>query len=244
MYFQQEIDKHFSDISRVAQYLWEKGWAEASAGNFSIGLGRTDLSQNYLFTETSTVDLKTSYPALAGHSFLISGSGSRMRDVAQDPKEHSLLLHIAEDTQKAHCYHHHTCQSKPKASSELDVHLHLHVCNLEQNRPENCVLHAHVSEVIALTQLEEIRSEENINKLLAAIHPEFRLFIPEGVALIPYMESGTLDIAKKTIELSRGKRSMIWEKHGMICFEKDLNSAFDLMDIVAKQAAIYLKLHA
>jgi len=236
----QVFEKHLAEIGEVAQFLWDKGWAEASAGNYSIHLGEINLDDNYLFNKGFKTDLNSSYPSLANHCFLVSTSGSRMREVAHNPGNYTALLHISSSGKQALLYKHKDCSFDPKPTSELDVHLQLHADLVDKNESARCILHAHVTELIALTQFEDMKSEVKINECLSAIHPEYNLFIPEGLAFIPYMESGTLEIAKKTLDLYKSKRVIIWEKHGMLAIEKDLTSAFDLLDLVAKQAGIYL----
>ena len=72
------------------------------------------------------------------------------------------------------------------------------------------------------------------------MHPEMSMLIPEGIGFIPFITPGTERIAKATLEKFAEKRVVIWEKHGVFAIGKDCNQAFDLIDIAAKAARIYL----
>ncbi|MBT3933630.1 MAG: rhamnulose-1-phosphate aldolase [Bacteroidetes bacterium] len=242
MLFGQIIESHFAEISEIAQILWDKGWAEGSAGNYSIYLGEINFDDNYLFGKGIFKKLNASYPSLANHCILLSAAGSRMRNVAKNPELYTGLLHIAEDGESATLYKHNQNPDTITPTSEMEVHLALHNKAQSTNSTMKAILHAHVTEIIAITQHAHLATAEKINSALKNIHPEFALFIPEGIAYVPFMESGNLEIAQHTLQLSENKKAIIWEKHGMITQAKDLNTAFDLMDLVAKQAGIYLKL--
>ncbi|MBC8342834.1 MAG: rhamnulose-1-phosphate aldolase [Bacteroidetes bacterium] len=239
MLLKQLLEYRLNEIQEIAQIVWDKGWGEGSAGNYSIGLGKIDLKDNYLFHKGKILSLNSSYKSLAEHSLLISARGARMRDVARNAELLTGLLHISKDGMQATYYKHHKQMYDMAPTSEMDVHLALH--SLENKQNTRAVLHAHVTEIIAFTHYPEFKQEENINQALINMHPEFAQFIPEGVGYIPFMTTGNLQIAEKTAKTAREKSAIIWSKHGMVCHGENLTTAFDLMDITAKQADIYLK---
>lgn len=72
----EDLRRKISAIAQVAGWLWQKGWAEAGAGNISV-----DLSEG------------------KERRILITATGSKMRDIAREPEAN---LGIIELTDKGH----------------------------------------------------------------------------------------------------------------------------------------------
>ena len=102
------------------------------------------------------------------------------------------------------------------------------------------MLHTHVTELVALTQLSPFTTEKAVNTLLWGMHPETILFLPDGVGFIPFTIPGTEDIAMETLKGFVGHKVVLWEKHGCMTVAGNLSEAFDNLDILAKSAKIYL----
>jgi len=67
--------------AEVAGHLWERGWAESNAGNFSIDV-TGDLPSWLPATDGYPAgSAPEPYPELAGRAFWVSAAGSRMRDL-------------------------------------------------------------------------------------------------------------------------------------------------------------------
>lgn len=223
-------------MAAVAEYLWHKGWAERNAGNMSV---RLEADVRDLLPEESGrhIELEHACPSLEGHYLLLSGSGTRMRDLARNPERHTCLLHIGEGGRFFTLFHGESPELMP--TSELPTHLSIHEKLLRDGRNETALLHTHVNEVIALTQIPEYTSEAAVNELIWGMHPETVLFIPEGIGFVPYTIPGTEEIARKTLDALENHRVIIWEKHGCLAVGKDLYDAFDQIDILAKSAGIF-----
>ena len=125
-------------------------------------------------------------------------------------------------------------------SSELPSHLAVHNFIAECGRPENAVLHAHVTELIALTHTPGLNNDKTINKILLGMHTELVIFQPDGVGFVPYSLPGTPEIASKTVSAFKGHDVVIWEKHGCFAVGNDIDDAFDKVDLFAKAASIFL----
>jgi rhamnulose-1-phosphate aldolase len=166
-----------------------------------------------------------------------------MRDIAKNPYEYILLLFIPLNGQE---YRYLSISkegifsiSRFTPTSELFTHLAYHNLLNKTGSKNKAVLHAHVTELIALTHIKAFTNETKLNKLLQSMHPEIKMFIPEGVGLVPLMEPGTEKIANATIKSAGKHRLIIWEKHGCFAAGENLSDAFDLIDIIAKAAKIY-----
>ena len=85
-------------IAEVAGYLWTKGWAERNGGNISVNLtGLLTPEEMALPALASAIQLQEAMTALGGHVFYVTGTGKRMRYVAQDPFANGSLIRIAPD---------------------------------------------------------------------------------------------------------------------------------------------------
>ena len=223
------------DFQRVAETLFVKGWAEASAGNMSLRLaeGIPPLSgpaRSPARAMEGTADLT----ALAGDRFLVTASGSRMRDLAADPGGGLCLVEVLDRRR------YRIIEGAGLPTSEWATHAGLHSLFKESGSPERAVLHCHPLNLIALSHL--FNSEKEMNERIFRMHHETRPFVPEMLGLVPYAVSGTLDLADATRKKMKKYRVAIWDKHGVIASGRTLDEALDRIEMVEKAAAIYLRL--
>ena len=130
--------------------------------------------------------------------------------------------------------------SSASPTSEFQSHFLIHQ-TLQSHRPEHkAVLHTHPSEIIALTQFDEMNNQKAMNKALYSILPELGVYLPEGIGFIPFLKPGSTELAQASAASMETFRVVIWEKHGIIASGKSLEDAFDAIDIVAKAAKIWL----
>lgn len=236
----KELKPVFVQIASIAQYLWDRGWAERNAGNFSINI--TGFFADKELDRLSTYPffpLSKRYPNLARTLFLFSGTGTRMRDMAKNPVENVCFVYISKSGSAYHIIDGSPDGTSARPTSELPAHLAIQQQLLQKKAVEKVVLHAHVTELIALTQLAPYITEDAINLLLFGMHPETLLFLPDGVGFIPYALSGTENIAAATLKGFEKHKVVLWEKHGCLALGRSLSEAFDNIDIIAKSAKIY-----
>ena len=86
------------DFRRVAEVLFLKNWAEASAGNMSLRLAAVPpaLAAQVPVAgrmQKSQVDMTD----LIGDCFLVTASGSRMRDIAGEPEKGLCLIKVIDE---------------------------------------------------------------------------------------------------------------------------------------------------
>jgi rhamnulose-1-phosphate aldolase len=236
----KELKPLFSEISAIAQYLWERGWAERNAGNFSVNITRLFSDKDLdPFSSFPFFPLGRAYPDLSRTLLVVSGMGTRMRDTAKNPAANVCILYISDSGSAYHIIHPASEELPVRPTSELATHLAIHQQLLQKGSPEKTVLHAHVTELIALTQATSFPSEEPLNALLWGMHPETLLYLPDGVGFIPYLLAGTESIAQATVRGLGNHKAVIWEKHGCLSVGGSLSEAFDVLDIIAKSARIY-----
>jgi rhamnulose-1-phosphate aldolase len=230
----------FHQVKETAASLWQKGWAEGSAGNMSVDI--TQLGDYAgLFNHAVDHTLSDVYPELAGRIVLITAAGSRMRELAQDPVAGTGLISFNKQGDSYRAVASGNDDNIFVPSSELATHLTVLARLAGNNAPEKAVIHAHALELTALTYLDEYNDEQSINELLWSLHPEVVMFLPRGMGLIPFSLSGSVDATALTAAKMLMYHVVIWEKHGCLAAGADLPSAFDNIDIAAAAARIFLQ---
>ncbi len=234
------LEDVISDVAEIAGYLWERGWAERNAGNISINISAYISEDSVDIDDSPCIEISSTYPELVGMSFLVTGTGKRMRDLARKPLDNALLIQI---NAKGNGYY---ILSPKKDSndifmptSEFPTHLGIHQMIKRRGSKETVVLHTHANELIALTQIKEYCNQEKLNKLLWGMHPETMVFIPEGIGFVPYVTPGTDDIAAESLKVLEKHPIVLWEKHGVFCIGDSIIDTFDNIDIMAKSAKIF-----
>lgn len=229
------------DISRIARLLWEKGWAERNAGNISVNVSHLVRTIDLISDrKQKQIPLTRCYEHLAGQTLLISAAGSRMRELARKPWRHMVLIHFPDCGDNATVVRYARDTGKLEPSSELRTHLAVHEVLITQNSPARTLLHAHVNPLIILGHFAELCHKDLVNKALLSMHPETIYFLPEGLGYVPLTLPGSEDLARQTAQEFQNHKVVIWEKHGALSAATSPTEAFDLLDLTAKAASIYL----
>ena len=243
----KNIEHAIADISEVASYLWQKGWAERNAGNISVNINDfitndiRNLADGGLFPYFS---LPTPLTTLGGHYFLLTGTGKRMRDIARDFEHNGLMIKVSDDGSGYFLIKADPSQENLLPTSELPSHLAIHHQLIKDGKRERTVVHTHPNELIALTHIPEFCNQQALNNLLWGMHPETMVVVPEGAGFVPYLLTGSQEIADATLVKFRNHQVVVWEKHGVFAIGKDVFEAFDLIDTIAKSANIYFQCRA
>ena len=236
-------DEFISEIEKasvVAQYLWERNWAERNGGNISINF--TDI---FFGTPTDLKFLKhvklEKLPAKsAGMVLFATGSGLRLRDM-NHPEQTGCVLRI-DDNAEGYYILWGGNSLNFKATSEIIPHIKIHLAKMATGSKHRVIVHTHPTELIAFSHHPELgKDEKTFNKSLWSMLPEVRAFVPNGVALLPYTLPGSEKLADLTANALLGKDVAIWSKHGAVATGIDAQDAFDYIDVANKGAIIFLK---
>jgi len=230
-----ELKDFYSEISDTAKHLWEKGWAERNGGNISRVIPRS-ISQTPLACTKEHIALEEPLPGLANRIVLMTGTGTRMRDVASNPQGNISIVAITEDGSE-----YMLLSSDIPPTSELPSHLRIHNF-LQLNRENyNAIVHSHPTNVVAMSHLKNFSDSKHFCNILWKMIPETYVFLPTGIALLPYLMPGSNKVADASVNaFSQGPDVIIWAKHGAFAIAPDTNDAFDKIDLIEKSASIYL----
>ena len=231
------ISEELSKIAEIAHWLWMRGWAECNGGNISVNITHA-VGKNWPASSTSAAyhAMPEPFPGLAGHLLYLTGSGSRMRDIAKSPLDHGAIIRIAQDGGS-----YETISEKAvKPTSEMPSHLAIHDFLVKAGSNYKAVLHTHPTELIALTHMPQFLDSAHLTKTLWAMIPETRVIVHKGAGIVPYTLPGSTAMAKACISQLEHVDLVLWEKHGALAIGKDVIECFDMMDALSKSAKIYL----
>ncbi len=223
------------EFAAVADVLYARDWAEASAGNMSLRLPAVpEAIGNRAADPKKTLLTGLDMTDLIGDHFLVTASGSRMREIAREPQRGLCLIKVLD---KSRVWIIDGCG---EPSSEWPTHAGLHAFFKESRNGERAVVHCHPLNLIALSHV--FADEKEMNDRIFRMQHETRLFVPEMLGLIPYAVTGSQSLAKASREKFKRFRLALWDKHGVIACGSTLGQALDRIEMVEKAAAIYLRL--
>ncbi|MCF8364413.1 MAG: rhamnulose-1-phosphate aldolase [Bacteroidales bacterium] len=231
------ISEELKRIAEVAGFLWQRGWAEANGGNISVNLTHlTDSSVQEFHQSKKTTILEEPLTGLPGNLFYVTGAGKRMRDVAKSPLDFGAIIKINDDGISYEI----VSEKFIKPTSELPSHLSIHNFLKAQGKHKSVVLHTHPTELIALTHCKPFGNAEKLSRMLWSMIPETIVLVPRGLGIVPYILTGTTQLANETIRHLENHDVVMWEKHGILAVGEDIGYCFDLIDTLSKSANIYL----
>jgi len=240
------------DMQAVAGWLWDRGWAERNAGNLSIdvsgrfAIGATGAAGGgaapsvAILSDRPFVPYPIPDPHLAARWLLVTATGARFRDIAREPGLGVLLVRVEEGLD-GYRIAWDASGGRLAATSELISHLLIHARLRATGSTHRAVLHTHPTHLIALNQRGAIGGDAAaLNRALWSMMPEVKVFLPEGVGLAPYRLPGSRLLAEATVAAVAEHRLILWDKHGCVAVERDIQAAFDLIDTANKAAMLYL----
>jgi len=233
----ESVVNELKDVSRIAEYLWNKEWAERNAGNISIDLSEYFRPDNY-------PDGNRFFPfALPGEAanltLFVTGKGCYLRSLIHNIDEASGIIRVNSDASGYSVIWGGNSENF-KPTSELITHVHIHCFNRMNRTLQNAVLHTHPLELIVLSHHHLFKDEEKFNHSLWKMCPEIRVFVPKGIFCAPYTMTGSEDLAEITINGLKKRDVILWEKHGALATGETIEKAFDYLDVANKGAKMLL----
>ncbi len=232
-----ELRQIVEDIAEVSLYIWESGWCASSGGNLSLDVTGSVGAGEFSSSDAPDTPLPLTLPNLAGRTLFITVSGSRFRDLPRRPEQTLILMQISSGGD-----HYRVLWGGEGGGSptiEMIPHLRIHAYLQEKELPQRAVLHTHPQHLIAMTHLPEYRNPDFV-RVLQTSQTTAKLFLMEGIGMTRYMPMGSEQLAERTVDLLRGRRAVIWERHGCIAIGCDVFEAFDVTDLLEKAAEVFL----
>jgi len=239
--FGKDFERLVDQASRTAALLWQKGWAERNAGNLSVNVTEHVPVEVPLglfrFIETPVEGEE-----LAGESFLVTASGARFRDVADNPVRWLGVARVSKKLDGYYLLWGGKDSDNFRPTSELPTHFAVHRLLRQKGAGRTSLLHTHPDELIALSHLKEYQDEAKLNRALWGMLPEVKMYVPSGLGYVPYRAPGSRELADATVALfGKNRTAVLWEKHGALALGRNPLDAFDTIDVLNKAATVRLK---
>lgn len=210
-----DFDGLLAKLAEIGSCIWQRGWAEANAGNVSIRL--TDYGE------------QDDDPVL----FLVSKTGTRYRQFAQNTLDKLVLIEVRGEQYRC-------LNAGSKPTSEWNAHLNLHRHFKKLGLDRRVVLHCHPDEIILLSHEAFIEDNEVLYQEMAAALTELPLFLDTGIQICAEYPPGSEALAQTSVLMLKDEKALIWSKHGLLTFGRCLDEAFDYMEVTVKAAKILL----
>ena len=210
-----ELEELLVVIGEAGVRLSEIEASEGAAGNISVYLG-WDVDPRRKFPLVETIQLPDPLPELAHHSFLVTGSGRRLREIIRDPAANLGFVTVDEGGQTGTLY------SSPRRlfahlTSEFNSHLAVHKDQVVRSGTNfHAIIHAQPPYLTYLSSIPAYQDESYLNRHLLRWQPELIVNLPEGLGHIPFKVPGSADLMKANVESLRTHRVVIWGKHGLM----------------------------
>jgi len=210
-----ELDDLLEMIGEAGRHLAEIEASEGAAGNISICL-RWPIEVRTRFPVLNEIELPQPVPELAGATFIVSGSGRRLREIIADPTAHLACLNVNEGgkTGKLYTSYHRRFE---RLTSEFNSHLAVHydqICVTDTNF--HAIIHAQPVHLTYLSHIPRYQNAPYLNTHLLRWQPETIVNLPEGIGFIPFRLPGSPELMADNVEALRNHRIVIWAKHGVM----------------------------
>ena len=208
-----ELDDLLEMMGEAGHHLAEIEASEGAAGNISVCM-RWSIEPRTRFPVVKDIDLPQPVPELAGATFLVSGSGRRLRELMGEPTASIACIVVNDGGRTGRLYTSYQRRFE-RVTSEFNSHLAVHydqICASGTNF--HALIHAQPLHLTYLSHIPRYQDEHYLNTHLLRWQPETIINLPEGVGFIPFRIPGSPELMAANVESLRSHRVVIWAKHG------------------------------
>jgi rhamnulose-1-phosphate aldolase len=210
-----ELDELMVMVGAAGRRVSEIEASEGAAGNISVYIG-WPMDPRRKFPVEEAITLPQPVPELAGSSFLVTGSGRRLREVMDNPLGNLGFVTINEGGQTARLF---TSPNRlyEKLTSEFNSHVAVHYDQVLQTQTVfHAIIHAQPIYLTYLSHIPRYQNESYLNRHLLRWQPEAIINLPEGVGFVPFSIPGSPELMARTLQGLREHRVVVWSKHGVM----------------------------
>lgn len=226
------------DMARAGSALVQLGACEGAAGNLSVYLKESPALPADL-TESEDYRFPVEVPELQGACFIVTGSGTRMRDIASRPWSCLGVLSVGRDG-KSGRLHFSRARAFSRITSEFNSHLAVHRGTVTKSHASfHAIVHAQPKKLTYLSHLDRYQDSAVMTQRLLRWQPEGILNFPEGISVIPFLLPGQRELMLENERALSSQRLAVWAKHGVMARSAtSVQAAVDLIEY-AESAAEY-----
>jgi rhamnulose-1-phosphate aldolase len=231
-----ELDDLLKMMGEASRRLSDIEATEGAAGNVSVCL-RWSIELRSRFTLIEEIELPQAVPELVGVTFLVSGSGRRLREIIDEPIASIGCIVVNEGGQTGKLYTSYQRRFE-SLTSEFNSHLAVHYDQmLASGTNFHAIVHAQPLHLTYLSHVQRYQNEDYLNKHLLRWQPETIINLPEGIGFIPFCVPGSPELMKGNIQALRTHRIVVWAKHGVMArSDSSVKYAADLVEYVETAA--------
>jgi rhamnulose-1-phosphate aldolase len=212
----------FPDLADLLEMMGEAGQrlseieaSEGAAGNISVCV-RWPIEVRNRFPLVETLALPLPVPELAGATFLVTGSGRRLRELIDEPSA-SIGAIVVEEGGLTGRLHVAPGRRFERVTSEFNSHLAVHQDQiLASGTNFHAVIHAQPPYLTYLSHTPRYQDTGFLNRHLLRWQPETIVNLPEGIGFIPFKVPGSSDLMAANVDALRQHRIVVWAKHGVM----------------------------
>ncbi len=232
------LDQILYQLGEAGKRLYEMNAAEGAAGNISVCL-RTAQDMDAFFPQVEPMELPYHSPELAGMMVIVSGSGRRLRDIAEAPLANLACVIVEPGGRNGKLFTSPQRQFQ-RVTSEFNSHLGVHADRMRDGKVSlHAVLHAQPIYLTSLSHRAEFQDEKALNRRLLRWQPETIANMPEGIGALPFLMPGSAQLVVETKLALRTHRIVVWARHGVMArADESIFHALDLIEY-AETAAHY-----
>jgi rhamnulose-1-phosphate aldolase len=208
-----ELEDLLTMMGAAGRHLADIEASEGAAGNISVCL-RWPIELRTRFPLMSELELPEPVPELAGATFLVTGSGRRLREILDEPTASIACIVVNEGGKTGNLY---TSYQKrfERVTSEFNSHLAVHYHQiLASNTNFHAIIHAQPVHLTYLTHIPRYQDEHYLNTHLLRWQPETIINLPEGIGFIPFRIPSSPELMAASVDALRQHRIVVWAKHG------------------------------
>jgi rhamnulose-1-phosphate aldolase len=183
------------------------------------------------------INLPQAIPELAGATFIVSGSGRRLREIINEPPAHLACITVKADGKSGTLY---TAHDRRFASvtSEFNSHVAVHYDQLLASGENfHALIHAQPLHLTYLSHIPRYQNEHYLNTHLLRWQPETIVNLPEGIGFIPFRVPSSQELMDGNVEKLRSHRVVVWAKHGVMARSNlSVKRAADLVEYAETSA--------
>jgi rhamnulose-1-phosphate aldolase len=210
-----ELDDLLKMMGEAGRHLAEIESSEGAAGNISICM-RWHIELRTRFPVIEEIELPQPVPELADATFIVSGSGRRLREIIDEPTANLACIVVNEGGKTGKLYTSYNRRFE-RVTSEFNSHLAVHYDQMVSNQTNfHAIIHAQPPHLTYLSHVPRYQDEMYLNTHLLRWQPELIINLPEGVGFIPFCIPGSPELMAGNIEALRKHRIVIWAKHGVM----------------------------
>jgi rhamnulose-1-phosphate aldolase len=214
------VEAPYPDLNELMVLMGEAGKrlseidaSEGAAGNISVYIG-WPVDPRRIFPAVEMIELPVELPELAGGTFLVTGSGRRLREIIADPAA-NLGAVVVEAGGKSGKLYTSPRRLFARLTSEFNSHLSVHRDQIDLTQTNfHTVIHAQPPNLTYLSHVPRYQDERYLNQHLLRWQPELIVNLPEGVGYVPFAVPGSQTLMEGTVMSLRTHRVVLWAKHG------------------------------